>query len=60
MTAQPQPPNSFCNFNREALAMLADAQRRLLARRKRRRVPRDPRGENNLKRIERLLTDRDV
>jgi len=60
MTTQPQLLNNFCNFDRATLVMLADAQRRLLDRRRRGRMPLDQRGEANLKRIESLLGNGDV
>jgi hypothetical protein len=52
MTIQPQPLNNFCNLSREAVALLAAGQRRLLENRKRSRMPVDQRSLENLKRLE--------
>jgi hypothetical protein len=60
MQPNPQSPKNFCGLSRENIALLATAQRRLLSRRVRSRVPRDLRSEGNLKRIERLLANGDV
>lgn len=45
----------FCILPHENIALLAKAQRRLPARRKRSRLPRDRRSEGNLRRIEQLV-----
>jgi len=57
MQPEPQSPKSFCDLSRESLALLTAAQRLLLTMRARSRMPRDPRSEGNLKRIERLAVN---
>ena len=55
MTAQLQ--KTFCDLSRENLALLARAQRRLLARRRRSRMPLDQRSVANLKLLKASLKE---
>lgn len=59
MNLPPHIPSAFVNLSREQLAILVDAQRRLLATRERSRVPLDSRSVDNLKRLDAALTGRE-
>jgi hypothetical protein len=51
----PQTQKTFCNLSRESLALLADAQRRLLTKRAQRGLPRDERSVRNLSRLKAIV-----
>jgi hypothetical protein len=51
MQMKPQPSKNFCGLTREVIALLANAQRRLLAQRIERGLPRDLRSVENLGRL---------